>query len=200
MSRGERWVNVKEEIMKRNIIITVASLFVLSGWANVAVTASANSSQGKDSISSIRQRYAAINKNLAKYRLVKKELSGFSTEGGELTAYFDGTEIVKIAATFNGETNSWFEEFYYRNGRLMFVFRKQEIYDAPMNKVVKTKENRFYFNNDELIRWINENGKEVAASNSEYPGRRTHYLGSSKLFIEGARSREAMIEGPARTP
>lgn len=186
--------------MKRALIIIAVSLFVSSGWANVAGAAPATASQGKDSISSIRRRYAAINKNLTKYRVVKKELSGFSTEGGELTAYFDGPDVVKIAATFNGETNRWFEEFYYLNGKLMFVFRKQEVYDRPMGKVVKTNENRFYFNNDELIRWVNEHGKEVAAGDSEYPKRRAQYLGSSKLFTEGARSREATIEAPERNP
>jgi serine/threonine-protein kinase len=186
--------------MKRALIITVASLFFLSGWAHVTEMASASSPQEKDAISAIRQRYAAINKNLSKFKIVKKELSGFSTEGGELTAYFDGAAIVKIAVINNGETNSFFEEFYYTKEKLIFVYRKQEIYDEPMSKVVKTKENRFYFNDGELIRWVNENGKQVAASGSEYPERRIHYLGLSKLLIEGARSQQPMIEAPERNP
>lgn len=195
-----RRINVTEEFMKRALIITVASLTVLSGWAKVAGATSVNSSQATDSISAIRQRYAAINKNLKKYRVVKKELSGFSTEGGELTAYFDGAAIVKIAVVNNGETNSFFEEFYYLNEKLIFVYRKQEIYNEPMSKVVKTKENRFYFADGELIRWVNENGKHVAASNGEYPVSRTHYLGLSKLLVEGARSQQPMIEAPERNP
>lgn len=188
--------------MKRALIISVVTLLVLSGgWAHVARPASASSSpQGKDAISAIRQRYAAINKNLTKFKMVKKELSGFSTEGGELTAYFDGAHIVKIAVINNGETNSFFEEFYYSKEKLIFVYRKQEIYDEPMAKVVKTKENRFYFNEGELIRWVNENGKQVAASSSEYPERRSHYLGLSKLLTQGARSQQPMIEAPERNP
>jgi hypothetical protein len=186
--------------MKRALIITVASLIVLSGWAHVAGPASANSPQEKDAISAIRQRYADINKSLTKCKIVKKELSGFSTEGGELTAYFDGSAIVKIAVSNNGETNSFFEEFYYSKEKLIFVYRKQEIYDEPMAKVVKTKENRFYFNDGELIRWVNENGKQVAASNSEYPEQRIHYLGLSRLLVEGARAPQPMIEAPERNP
>ncbi|HEX8423006.1 MAG TPA: hypothetical protein VF634_06325, partial [Pyrinomonadaceae bacterium] len=147
-----------------------------------------------------RQRYAAINKNPAKFRIVKKELSGFSTEGGELTAYFDGAAIVKIAVMNNGETNSFFEEFYFAKEQLIFVYRKQEIYDAPMSKVAKTKENRFYFNDGELIRWVNENGKQVAAGSREYPERRVHYLGLSQLLVKGARSQQPMIEAPERNP
>ena len=193
-----RRIEVTEEFMKRALIITVASLTVLSGWANVVGAASINSSQATDPISAIRRRYAAINQNLKKYRVVKKELSGFSTEGGELTAYFDGAAIVKIAVINNGETNSFFEEFYYLNEKLIFVYRKQEIYDEPMSRVVKTKENRFYFTDGDLIRWINENGKQVAANNREYSENRTHYLGLSKLLVEGARSPQPVIEAPER--
>jgi asparagine N-glycosylation enzyme membrane subunit Stt3 len=186
--------------MKKALIVFVVSLFAVSGLADVSGRASAGSSQEKDSISFIRARYTAINKNLAKYRALKKELSGFSTEGGELTAYFDGPRLVKIATTNNGETNSFFEEFYYSNDELIFVYRKQEIYDEPMSKVVKTKESRFYFSGGKLIRWINENGKQVGAGNSQYPERQIHYLAASKLFTAGARSRGPVVEAPEPGP
>jgi hypothetical protein len=91
-----RRINVMEEFMKRALIITVVSLTVLSGWADVVGAASADGSQATDTISAIRRRYAAINQNLKKYRVVKKELSGFSTEGGELTAYFEGAPSRKL--------------------------------------------------------------------------------------------------------
>lgn len=186
--------------MKRILVLAIAALSIPYGSITVGSTPSASSFQATDAVSSIRQRYAAINKNLSKYKVVKKELAGFSTEGGELTAYFDGATIVKIAATNNGETNSYFEEFYYRDGKLIFVFRKQEIYNEPMTKVARTKENRFYFNNDQLIRWINENGKQVAAGNSKYSETQVHYLDISKLFIAGLRSQEPTIEAPERNP
>lgn len=194
------WREVKRRLMKKALIAFVVSLSALACWSGLAGSALAGNSQLKDSISSIRGRYAAINRNLAKYKAVKKELSGFSTEGGELTAYFDGPKIVKIATTNNGETNSFFEEFYYSDEKLIFVYRKQEIYDAPMSRVVRTKENRFYFGDGELIRWINENGKQVRAGDSQYPERRTHYLGVSKLFTEGARAQGPVIEAPERNP
>ncbi|MBA3240662.1 MAG: hypothetical protein H0T60_05490 [Acidobacteria bacterium] len=187
--------------MKRILVTAVAALFISSGWANGVIPVSANSTQEKDAISSIRRRYANINKSLAKYRVVKKELSGFSTEGGELTAYFDGPAIVKMAATYQGETGRSFEEFYYLNEKLIFVFRKQDTYDQPLSgKVVRTRANRFYFSNDELVRWINEDAKQVAPGNNEYPEKQTHYLGISKLFTEGARSQEPSIEAPERNP
>ncbi len=62
------------------------------------------SAQTEDSIASTRQHYAQINGNAGRYRKVKKDLSGFSAEGGTLVAYFDGPAIMKIAANFFGES------------------------------------------------------------------------------------------------
>jgi len=187
--------------MKRILIIAIAVLFIPSGRATGFVPASANTAQEKDAVSSIRRRYASINKSLAKYKVVKKELSGFSTEGGELIVYFDGPAIVKMAATYQGETGRSFEEFYYRNEKLIFVYRKQETYNEPMSgKVVRTREDRFYFSDDELIRWINEKAKQVAPGDSNYSERQSHYLDSSKRFTEGARSKASAIEAPGLKP
>jgi uncharacterized protein YacL (UPF0231 family) len=181
--------------MNRILTLAIAAMFISSAWSHSENIVSANNFQ--DEITSIRQRYATINKNLSKYKAVKKELSGFSAEGGEMTAYFDGSSIVKIAATYYGESGRSFEEFYYWNDKLIFVFRKQQTYSKPMSgKVVKTSEDRFYFNNDELIRWINEQAKQVARSDSEYLKSQTHYLSSSKIFTEGARAQESIIEAP----
>ncbi len=146
-------------------------------------------------IQSIRQQYAAINKRVSRYRKVKKELSGFSLEGGELIAYFDGPAIVKIVATHYGEGGRATEEYYYAKGKLIFVFRKDYRYDRPMSgKVVATQENRFYFYNDGLVRWIDEMGKPVPPGMAEFPLKEDEYRESSIKFLEGARSKNATIE------
>jgi hypothetical protein len=187
--------------MKKAVIVFVVSLFALSGPASVSGRASTNNPQGKESISSIRERYAAINKNLAKYRVVKKELSGFSTEGGELVAYLDGASVVKMAATHLGETGRSLEEFYYRDGELIFVFYRRETYDAPMSgKVSKTAEERFYFAGGRLIRWLDSRGRAVAQGRGEYREVQARYLDSSRRFAEGALSPNSTIEAPEPAP
>jgi hypothetical protein len=187
--------------MKKAVFVFVVSLFALSGPASVAGQASANNSQEKETISSIRVRYAAVNKNLAKYRVVKKELSGFSTEGGELVAYFDGASVVKMAATHLGETGRSLEEFYYRNGGLVFVFYRRETYDAPMSgKVFKTEAERFYFADGRLIRWLDSRGRSVAPGRGEYREAQARYLDSSRRFVEGARSKNSTVEAPEPAP
>jgi hypothetical protein len=142
--------------MKRISVVTVIVLFGVVASSE----AKAQGAQGPDPIPAIRQQYAAINRKIAKYQKVKKELLGFSAEGGELVAYLSGPSIVKISATFYGEMGRATDEFYYSNDKLIFVFRRHSHYRAPLTgKVVRITENRYYFKDDKLIRWIGEDGK-----------------------------------------
>jgi hypothetical protein len=153
------------------------------------------SSQAGDSIQTIRDRYATINKGTATHKSVKKKLSGFSAGGGDLTAYFDGPKIMKIVASHLGESGKAVEEYYYWDDRLIFIYRKDSIYDSPSSgKVARTQENRFYFDNDRLIRWIDGNAKQVESSNSEYQEKEKDYLKLSREFANGARSQNSIIE------
>jgi hypothetical protein len=180
--------------MKKFLIIAIAAMLVSAVLTNIAEPLSA-SAQVEDPIESIRRHYAAINRSTAKYKKVKKELSGFSAEGGQMVAYFAGPSIMKIAATFYGESGKASEEYYYHGDQLIFVLRTDYQYSQPLSgKVVKTTLNRFYFSGDKLIRWIDENGKQVASDKSEYQDKQKDYLENSKLFTEGARSKKTTIE------
>ena len=160
-----------------------------------SVNCFAVSPQAADPIPAIRQQYATINKRAPRLRKVKKELSGFSAEGGELVAYFDGKAIVKMVATYYGEMGRTVEEFYYRDQKLIFAFRKVLNYNRPLSgKVVSTSEERFYFNNDQLIRWLDPDNKPVEASNPDYAAKQAEYLEYSGKFQTFARSRARSLE------
>jgi hypothetical protein len=184
--------------MKRVRTVSLALLLPLC-LLFVAGNGLASTPQSADPIQSIRQQSAAINRGARRYRKVTKELSGFSLEGGEMTAYFKGPEIVKIVANHFGEMGRATEEYYYSQGKLIFVFRKDYRYSYPMSgKVVATRENRFYFENDRLIRWVNEDGKTVDAVTDEFKQKQDEYLDSSSKFLTGARSKNAIIEAEGR--
>lgn len=171
-----------------SVVVVILALLVTAVFA-VA------SPQTEKEIQSIRQTYAATNRKLARYKKVKKDLSGFSAEGGELIAYFEGPAIVKITATFYGEMGKSFEEYYYRDGKLVFVFRKESRYNRPLTgKIISTASSRFYFHDDKLIRWIDEQGKLVSSASSEFAKQQDEYLKSSTQFTEGARSSQNPIE------
>lgn len=175
--------------MKTILAICLAVLLV--GLVSIA----SGSPQTEGSINAIRQHYAAINKRVGKYRKVKKRLSGFSLEGGELTAYFQGPAIMKIVAMHYGEGGRTLEEYYYRDGKLIFVFEKVSQYDRPLSgKVVSTAENRFYYDNDKLIRWIDENGQPATVDAEHRALKSNEWLTNSTKFISAARSKKITIE------
>jgi hypothetical protein len=172
--------------------ILVTLMVVLS----VLTSSGAAPAQKDDGIESIREHYATINRKAPSYRKIKKELSGFSAEGGQLLAYFHGPSIMKMVGTFYGETGRAIEEYYYWEGKLIFVLQTDHRYDKPLSgKIVKTTENRFYFKDDKLIRWIDENGKQVGSDSAEFTEKQTEYLKTSKQLSEGAKAKNATIEG-----
>ena len=60
--------------------------------------------------------------------------------------------------------------------------------------MVRKIENRFYFKDDKLIRWLDEKGKEVASDSAEYAPKQADYLKSSRELFEGAQSKATTIE------
>jgi hypothetical protein len=181
--------------MKPVLKLAVPTLMLLLSLSLLGHGVGAAIVQGQDSIDLIRRQYAAINQRASKYRRVRKELAGFSLEGGELTAYFDGPAIVKIVATHYGEMGRTQEEYYFERGKLIFAFAKVFHYARPMSgKVVRTTEDRYYFRSDRLIRWVDENGKQVDVENEESQSRQKGILESVKLFTSGAKSRTHRIE------
>jgi hypothetical protein len=150
--------------------------------------------QRVDPIPAIRKQYAAINKRVARYRKVKKELSGYSLEGGELVAYFDRGAVVKIVARHYGEGGNTLEEYYYANDQLIFVFEKVSHYNRPLSgKVVITIENRYYFNDDDLIRWVYGKGNAVS-HDEDYRLKEKGLLEFSNKFLIAARSPQRIVE------
>ena len=188
--------------MKRSLQRFLASLsialFLLTPAFCVTIAGQSSAGgkpQSVDSIRLIRRQYAAINKRVARYRKVKKELSGFSLEGGELVAYFDGPAIVKLVANYYGESGQALEEYYFQNEQLIFVFRKESTYNRPLSgKVVHTDEDRFYFANDRLLQWLNGSGRPAPNGIADYQQKQDEYLESARKFAAGARSKAATIE------
>jgi hypothetical protein len=188
--------------MKRSLksvfAVLLLSLFIsltTSGEPRAGLQTASGEARAAAAVQSIQREYAKINKRVSRYRKVKKELSGFSLEGGELVAYLDGPAVVKIVANHYGEMGRSVEEYYYANAKLIFIFRRDYQYDKPLSgKVVRTQESRFYFQNDRLFRWIDEDGKRVSPARMEYEKRQNDILETSRKFVDGARSKSSTIE------
>ncbi len=145
-------------------------------------------------VRAIRQRYAQINARTAKCRRVKKELWGYSLEGGEMTAFFDGDALAKLELTFYGETYRTAEEYYYYDGRLIFLYRRDARYDGLFGKVVRTEESRGYFRDGALIAWIDADGKPAPLGSDRFRDSQRDGLQYSEEFSRAARSPEPEIQ------
>jgi hypothetical protein len=175
--------------------MTIATLLVLLTGFTALTPGNARMAPQADPIETIRQHYASINKSVPLYRRVKKNLSGFSAEGGELVAFFHGPSVMKMVATFYGEMGKAVEEYYFWNGQLIFIFRTDNNYERPLSgKVINKTESRFYFKEDKLIKWLEGDGKEIASNSTEYAGKQTDYLKTAKQLTEGANSKSSTVE------
>jgi hypothetical protein len=106
-------------------------------------------------IAAIRQAYGRIERSIPLYRRIRRDLVGFSNEGGYLDAWFDGPHLRKLEATSFHETGRATEAYYFDGDTLVFVLVVDRHYDRPLSgHVVGRDEERFYFHGTQLIRWI----------------------------------------------
>lgn len=134
-------------------------------------------------VARIRNHFAQIQRESTRYRCVKRELEGFSAEGGELEACSDGEHLRKLTARYYGEGGMTTEEFYIWNDRLEFLFRRSETYTEPLSGIVAaTEEHRFYWLNDQLIRWVGPGQQKRKVDSPEASTHATEAQMTVRLF------------------
>ncbi|MCX6164800.1 MAG: hypothetical protein NTU73_08090 [Ignavibacteriae bacterium] len=149
--------------------IKILSIYLCIGFLCGNVTAQTDSSK----IQTIKDNFKTINQttNWTKTEAIKLEET---TEGGEMLVYYDKAEIRKLTINEFGEMFKQIREYYLLNNKLSFAYYKLYKYNRPItwdsiamkeNKDDQVwdfnkstlKEQRFYFDNSEMLQWINEN-------------------------------------------
>lgn len=135
-----------------------------SPFVNIAIKSAGDSTEFI--IQRIRKEYASINADSAKYRVSSKNVFDMSTEGGEIKNYFEGEILRKSVVMFFGEIGKSYSEYYFSNNKIFFCYERISSYNKPMYikdlHILKVEENRYYFENQKLIRWL-DNSKKVVA-------------------------------------
>lgn len=105
----------------------------------------------EDEVLRIRGLYNTTQSNLS-------SLTKDSSESGKVKYYDSDSKLVRMDIAANSIT-SYTKYYYFENGELYFAF----IFDG-------TKENRLYFKDNRLFRWIDESGKthDKERSNSTF--------------------------------
>jgi hypothetical protein len=123
-----------------------------------------------DPIAAIRAEYSAVKKALPKLKCTTKSVDGISTDGAEAKAYRDSKGKIRfLAMAIYSESWRGAEEYCFKDGKLIFAFTRDTRYNVPYYidaagaketggeafdpKKSKVIENRFYFENDRLVRW-----------------------------------------------
>lgn len=128
-----------------------------------------------------------MTQNLSRDRVVKRALSGFSAEGGELTAYFSSDTLRKIDARIYGETGRAHEEYFFRAGEAYLVLDTEDRYThLPSRNVTRTTRTRTSFNGDRLIEWIDSKGQKRAPASKEADDLARAVLWMAHAFVECA--------------
>ncbi len=155
------------------------------GFLSIAVIIFCVSTASADPIADIRKEYQAIRGALRTSARESMELEDYSTEGGSAKAYRDaGGNIRLIRVELYGESGKVFEEYYYRNGLLIFAFYEHHRYNVPFNvseeiaremgieqfnpKKTRISEDRYYFENGRMIKWLDEEKKDVPVQSKEF--------------------------------
>ena len=141
----------------------------------------------------IRAVYADTNQNLPSYKVTSYDVER-STEGGEVTLYFDHTQLKKIKEVHFGETGKAIFEYYFDDQGLVFIFEQIHDYNAPITQFEadedipafdpnksRIEENRYYFCQGKMIEWLDENKRPVTPNSKRYIDKQNELLNSEVL-------------------
>jgi hypothetical protein len=127
-----------------------------------SICAPAAPAQGAEAdIAAIRTRFTTINRELPRYTGVAKEIDAYAVEGATMTAYFAGPSIRKLVMRYRAESGYTVEEYYFWRDTLFFVYRMKRRANQLQPELEGTDENRFYFANGQLRRWLDERGRQL---------------------------------------
>jgi hypothetical protein len=153
--------------------------------AFLVLAVSGASVASESDIAQIRAEYQSIRAALPNLKVETVTLDGYSTEGTDAKAYRDSNGNIRlIRAELFFESGKKIGEYYYKNGKLIFTFYATHRYNAPFNvtpqvakeigindfdpKKTRISEDRYYFSNGKMIRWLEESKKEVDPKSQEY--------------------------------
>ncbi|WPL16399.1 hypothetical protein Thiowin_01353 [Thiorhodovibrio winogradskyi] len=133
----------------------------------------------------IRGEYQSIREALPRLATEQADILDLSTEGGEAKAFRDPDGRIRlIELELYFDTGMTREEFYFSEGFLIFVLRARHQYNAPFYlgqqeadamdleafdaEKTSITEDRFYFQHDRMIRWLDDDRNVMVAESSSF--------------------------------
>ena len=149
-----------------------------------SVTETVESAENKklqDTLKKIASQATDITENLNNYNWIGSEQEGrisyLKTEGAE-------TELMKVLIYPKLSEDGYYEEYYYWEGELFFAYIWADHHCIPELKEGEQQVNLYYYDEGDLIRWIDENNvcHDNETNNHEYLQREEKYLDNAEKF------------------
>ena len=130
----------------------------------------------------IREHYKTVNEHISKYRKVEVDMEGISTEGAMLEGYYAGDTLKLLVHNVFGEMGRKRLEVYYEADKPVFCYMRTYTYPAPMydaafaSREVTVSEDRAYFKEGKMIRWMDEKQHTFQQRNNAFVSTEQYYL------------------------
>jgi hypothetical protein len=151
-------------------------------------------------IVAIRAEYQKTQGALPHLKVETVELDDYSLEGADAAAYRDKAGNIRlIKARLFHESGKEYMSFYYKDGKLIFALYVTHRYNQNVNvtpedaketglepfdpKKTLVSKDRYYFYNAKLIRWIDENKKEVSPDSKDFRDKEAAVLETASDFL-----------------
>lgn len=141
---------------------------------------SAENKQLQDTLKKISSQATEITENLNEYNWIGSEQEGkisyLKSNGSE-------TELMKVLIYPELSEDGYYEEYYYWDGELFFAYIWADQHCLPDLKEGEQEVNLYYYDDGELIRWIDENN--VCHDNEddfEYKAREKKYWSNAEGY------------------
>ena len=99
--------------------------------------------------------------------------------------YYQGNDLKKIEVAYYGSMGKSLIDYYTDQGQVYFIFQRDYEYDKPMyvegSQVKDIQENRYYFHENRLVRWVNQNQETVPPGSPLFTAKADE-LSSSEVF------------------
>jgi hypothetical protein len=153
--------------------------------ANSAPSATA-SAAADVTLQRIDQAFADVTRRRSALRVVKRDLDGLSTEGGEFTAYLENDAVRLADVVFSGETGKTeLTMLYDDSGGLRFAVRTESRYDRPFGDIESRHTSRYYFDQGQLLKALNDSRE--AGPNSDARAQAARLIELARQIADDAR-------------
>ncbi len=138
-----------------------------------------------ETIKLIRQQFKTINDEIKSYTSVSYEVPlADPTIGHTLITYYKGNSLMKIEEILFGDMTENSSHFYFWDDQLFFVFSTNTFHSYNDGNIEDfVTENRFYFSNNKLIRWMDSDKKQKDKNTKDFKDNESLWTEKAQTYL-----------------